>query len=366
MAGCHPFRALSRLADMRRALILLIAAGSLAASLTAQAQQTFRVLVTTDLGGDPDDIQSLYRLIHYSDILKVEGLVSSPGPGAENAASKITEWIKRVDVDHLRGRGHTALMREAELLACVRQGALKPGPPAKGRGTEGSRLIIARAHARDPEGRSRPLWVQAWGSMTDIAQALEDDPSIAPKIRIYSIGSANTRADPASRQYILEGLVSGKWPNLWWIESGTLPLRVYDTFKGVHQGGNQAGEWNSVEFVKRNIRGHGSAHGGEFQELSGDAFPLARYGGQTGILKEGDSPAMLFLLSPILGKVGNVNDPTQESWGGQFRHFDKRKYPNYYVDLDKPTEECWATVNKWRVAFLADWKARWDWYGAGH
>jgi hypothetical protein len=34
---------------------------------------TYRVLVSTDLGGDPDDIQSLYRLIHYSNVLRVEG-----------------------------------------------------------------------------------------------------------------------------------------------------------------------------------------------------------------------------------------------------------------------------------------------------
>lgn len=40
----------------------------------------YRVYVSTDLGGDPDDIQSLYRLIHYSDVLKVEGIGSCTGP----------------------------------------------------------------------------------------------------------------------------------------------------------------------------------------------------------------------------------------------------------------------------------------------
>ncbi len=208
---------------MKLAILLLSAA--------ALDAQTFRVLVTTDLGGDPDDIQSLFRLIHYSDVLKVEGLVSSPGPGAKNAASKITGWIKKVRVEQLRARGHKDLMSEAELLALVRQGALEPGVPAPGKSTEGSKLIIERAHARDP----RPLWVQAWGSMTDIAQALHDDPGIAPKIRIFSIGSANTRRDPEARDYVFNGIVSGKWPKLWWIESGTLPLQKYDTFRGVQE-----------------------------------------------------------------------------------------------------------------------------------
>jgi hypothetical protein len=316
------------------------------------------VLVSTDLGGDPDDIQSLYRLIHYSDILRVEGIVSSPGPGAKNSAEKIREWIKRVDVEYLRKRGHPELMTEASLLACVKQGAQTPGAPSKHRATEGSKLIIERAHAAPGL-----LWVQVWGSITDVAQALHDDPSIVPKIRIYSIGMANTRTDPASRDYVFAGLAS-KWPDLWWIENGTLPLRRYDTFKGVHQGGDQSGEWHNEEFVKRNIRGRGSDHNGEFAEVSGDAFPLASFGAQKGtILKEGDSPAMLYLLSPVLGGAGNVDDPTQESWGGQFRYFDKSKYPNFWVDLDLPTEECWRTVNRWRVAFLSDWKKRWAWYG---
>lgn len=337
---------------MRMAFLLCLSA--LAA--VAQPKQSYRVLVTTDLGGDPDDIQSLYRLIHYSDILKVEGIVSSPGPGARNAASKIAEWIKRVDVDQLRAGGHKGLMPEAQLLGMVRQGALKAGPPGPGKSTDGSRLIVERARERDP----RPLWVQAWGSMTDIAQALHDDPGIAQKIRIFSIGSANTRRDPKARDYVFSGIVSGKWRTLWWIESGTLPLQQYDTFRGVYQGGDQSGEWNNVEFVNRNIRGHGSTHDGLFKEPCGDAFPLAG-----GILKEGDSPAMLFLLSPVIGGVGDVDDPTRENWGGRYRHFDRAKYPNFSVDLDRTAEECRATVSKWRKAFLADWKARWDWYGTG-
>lgn len=343
---------------MRTFLVLL------AGCLAAYPADSFRVFVSTDLGGDPDDIQSLYRLAHYSDVLRVEGIVSSPGPGAKNSAAKIKEWLRRIDIEHIRRRGHPEPMTEAALLATVRQGAFKPGAPSPARVTEGSKYLIERAHAPDPEGKNRVLWVQAWGSLTGVAQALHDDPSIARKIRLYSIGSANTRADPDAREFILEGMRSGKWPDLWWLESGTYPFRKYDTFKGVHQGGDQSGEWHNEEYVKRNIRGRGGSHNGEFDQLSGDAFPLASYGEQHGtILKEGDSPAMLFLLSPALGGVGDVNDPTKESWGGQYRHFDRQRFPNYYVDLDLPAEECWKTVSKWRVAFLSDWKKRWQWYG---
>jgi hypothetical protein len=98
---------------MKRPLFLLLI--WLGAASAAQPI-TFRVLVSTDLGGDPDDIQSLYRLVHYSDILKVEGIVSTPGPGARHSAAKIRHWIKRIDPDHLGARA-PELLTEAALLA---------------------------------------------------------------------------------------------------------------------------------------------------------------------------------------------------------------------------------------------------------
>ena len=77
----------------------------------------------------------------------------------------------------------------------------------------------------------------------------------------------------------------------------------------MYQGGDQSGEWGNVAFIERNIRGHGSTHGGRFDDLCGDVFPGAT--GTRNALKEGDSPTMLYLLSPIFGGVGDVDDPTQ-------------------------------------------------------
>jgi hypothetical protein len=313
--------------------------------LAPAAPAKYRVLVSTDLGGDPDDIQSLYRLVHYSDVLRIEGIISTPGPGAKHSADLVRHWIRQVDIEKMRSNGHRELMSESELLSVVKQGASEAGAPTADRKTEGSDWILRQARADD----KRPLWVLAWGSATDVAQALHDDPSIAPKIRLYTIGANNTRRDPGARQYILEGLAN-KWPSLFWIENGDMPNGSRDTFRGVYSGGDQSGEWDWKEFVSRNIRPHGAP---------GEAFPLA--GPKRAGLKEGDSPSILYLLSPAVGGVGDPENPTLENWGGRFRHFDRSRYPNYYVDLEsKP--EAQGTVSKWRVQFLSDWKHRWTWY----
>ena len=319
-------------------------------------KSTYRVLVSTDLGGDPDDIQSLIHLLHYSDILKVEGILSTTGPGSTPKAGLIREWVQRVDLDFLRAEGFTGLLSETEVLSVVKQGATKAGAPRQDAGTEGSRWLVECANAPDPQGLNRPLWVLVWGSLTDVAQALYDDPGIAAKIRIYYIGSSNTMNDPESRDYVYEGL-RDRWPNLWWIENGILPRFSRDTFRGYYLGGDQTDEWGKAAFIEQVIRGQGTNHNNLFGEMLGDAFPVATW--PEGVLKEGDSPSFMYLLSPILGGVGNVNDPTVISWGGQFQRPYPQKYPNYYIDLDATADVCQSTISRWRVDFLSDWKQRW-------
>jgi hypothetical protein len=323
-----------------------------------------RVVIDTDLGGegkgktgaysDPDDIQSLVRAVHYSDALDIEGIISTHGPGLADP-DLIREWIRRTDVDHLRAQGYTDLMTEDELLAAVKTGTRDLGGPGEGRSTEGSRHIIARAHAGTADD---PLWILAWGSLATVSQALHDDPSIAPKIRLYSIGDYNTDVNLAARDFVRR--VLDDHPEMWWIENGVLPLRSRSTYRGVFDGGDQSGEWDPETFVERHIRDHGTTAQGEFSEKLGDVFPGGL--GEEEALKEGDSPSMLYLLSPRFGDVGDLDDPTQPSWGGRFRQADPQ-YPNYYIDLDCPTpEECAATINRHRVDFLSHWRDRWDRY----
>ncbi|MFD2200402.1 nucleoside hydrolase-like domain-containing protein [Shivajiella indica] len=321
------------------------------------------VLIDTDLGGDPDDIQSLFRLLHYSDILEIKGIVSTPCSQLESHPwdtipqdKLIKEWIQRIDMDHLRNKGFTELMGEYELLQLVKKGSQQPQAPSKLGKTEGSEYLSELAKQYRMEN---PLWILVWGSMTTLAQALHDHPSIGSNIRIYSIGSTNTEHDSLSRNFVYD-FMEKEYPELWWIENAILPKGKHETFRGVYQGGEQSGEWGNIAFVENNIRGKGTTRKGMFDEKSGDAFPVATW--PKGTLKEGDSPSILYLISPLIGGVGDIHDPTQESWGGQFRKAYPEKFPNYYVDLDASPEECQATINKWRLDFMADWKKRWERY----
>ena len=113
---------------------------------------SYRVLVSTDLGGDPDDIQSLYRLVHYSDVLRVEGIVSSPGPGARPSAALIREWISKIDVERMRTNGHRELMPEAQLLPVVKQGS-----PTRGRRRRSGQPRVRPVVVNDPVVLNCPL-----------------------------------------------------------------------------------------------------------------------------------------------------------------------------------------------------------------
>jgi len=301
------------------------------AKISDSATHQFDVIIDTDLGGDPDDIQSLYRAIQFSDVINIKGIISTPNtqytlhPWDTNThIDLVNHWIKRVDVDYLRSKGYRELQKEKDLLGVVKEGVQKPGLPSTGKNTDGSNWIIKQARKYSPED---PLWILVWGSMTTTAQALFNAPEIAPNIRIYYIGSTNTEHDTASRNYVYRFMQS-TYNNLWWIENGVMPKWSHETFRGVYQSGNREGEWSDTVFINKHIRNHGSTHNGLFAEKCGDAFPSSNR--VTTKLKEGDSPSLLFLVSPSIGGVGDVDDPTKESWGGQFRRADSLKYPNYY------------------------------------
>lgn len=284
--------------------------------------------MSTDIGGsDPDDFQSMVHFLVYADLFDVEGLISSPPK--QGRATHIHKTVDAYERDYPNlVQWSTAYPSPGQLRAVVKQGAIDPAPEQGfSQPTEGSRWIAARAGAGD----ARPLYVLVWGSITDVAQAVHDDPAIKRNLRVYSIGSWNTSNDRAARDYLFREHI-----DLWWIESDT-------TFRGMYVGGNQEGEWGNKSFLETHVRGHGAL--GDFLVT------------KLGAIKMGDSPSVLYLLS------GDPNDPAAPHWGGSFVKTDHG--PNYWTDsqdaaLQEGKYPGAKTVNAWRERFLTDWRDRMD------
>ena len=306
--------------------VLIIALGA-----TPSVAEKPRVIVSTDIGGgDPDDHQSMVHYLVYADRFDTEGLVSSPPQ--KGRVADILDCLHAYEHDYPNLRTWSPDYPAPETLRqVVRQGAIdsqKTRTPS-GKLSEGAKLIVDRARADDP----RPLWILVWGSLTDVAQAVHSDPSIKGRIRIYSIGSWNTRNGQRERDYLFDA-----HSDLWWIESDT-------TFRGMYMGGNQEDDLGNRSFPQEHVAGHGHL-GALFMKKKPN-------------IKMGDSPSVLYLLH------GNPESPESPHWGGAFVRPDPKTRPTYWHD--NPDQSLVAnakpgakTVNKWRADYLRDWQARMD------
>jgi hypothetical protein len=295
----------------------------------ALAGERYRILISSDIGGsDEDDMQSLVHLLVYADLFDIEGLVSSP-PG-KGRVEHIHDLIDTYEKDYPKLRARSARFPTPDFLRGVtKQGATRGWKEGGAGSTEGSDWIIQQAKTDDP----RPLYVLVWGAITDVAQAIKDDPSIKDRIRVYCIASWNRRSDPPPFDYLNEN-----HPDMWMIVSE-------GTFRGWYRGGRQDEDLGNQSFVDQHVKGHGSL---------GDYFaPLKR-----GSIKMGDTPSVAYLLR------GKPDDPTAPSWGGSYKLHPDGRRKTWWVDLDRRDfdgKDPQETVSRYREQYLRDWQQRMDW-----
>lgn len=295
----------------------------------ALAGNRYRIVISSDIGGsDEDDIQSMIHFLLYADLFDTEGIIASPPHGGRK--EDILDVIKLYERDFAKLKTHSdAYPRPDSLRSIAKQGATDPAAE-KGFGlpTEGSQWLIHCAKQPDP----RPLYVLVWGAVTDVAQALHDDPSIKQKIRVHFIASWNQRQDPRAFAYIDQN-----HPDCWFIHNDT-------SFRGWYVGGRQDEDLGNRSFVSKHARGHG-ALGERFAGLKG------------GSIKMGDTPTVAFLLR------GTPDDPRAESWGGSFVKKEGRHrwwIDNPHSALAHAGRAGAKTVNKWREQYLRDFQRRFD------
>jgi hypothetical protein len=358
------------------AIILMIL---LCLFLNAQFNQKNRVIILTDVENEPDDSESLVRLLLYSNVLDIKGLIATTSVHMKNGVhpetiQKAIRAYGKVQANLLR---HESGFPDAVMLSqLVKKGRPEYGMAGVGDGqdSEGSDRIIQILDENDP----RPLWICVWGGPNTLAQALykirktrteAEAAKLIRKLRVYTISDQDD---------------SGNWmrknfPDLFYIVSpGGYGTSTWTGINSAVPGFNN--ESISNRWLAYNIQqGHGPL---------GAVYPDVAYG------MEGDTPTFLFLIP------NGLNSPEHPDWGGWGGRYELYK-PEYStldtggftggVPVEPETRAIWtnaadrfvpyiyndfgraikrdtvvfntnkATIFRWRDDFQNDFAARMDW-----
>ena len=166
-------------------------------TLCSQPIQNHRVVILTDIEADPDDTQSMVRLLLYSNVIDIKGLIATTSVWKKTSVSpesinKIIRAYGKVQPNLIQ---HEAGFPAAEdLLVLVKEGLPNYGMSGVGYGkdSQGSNWILKVLEEKD----ERPLWISVWGGVNTLAQALynikttktePDAKKLIAKLRVYTI-----------------------------------------------------------------------------------------------------------------------------------------------------------------------------------
>ncbi len=260
-----------------------------------------RLVVLTDIEADPDDSQSLVRLLTYANQFDMEGIIATTSIHqkkriAPETIHQIIDAYGKVQPNLLK---HEPGYPTAQALKTrIKKGLAVYGMGGVGEGhdSEGSEWLINLLDKPD----ARPLWVSVWGGPNTLAQALwkikqtrkpEQAEKLYQKLRVYTISDQDD---------------SGPWirktfPNVFFICS---PGYGYAnaTWRGINttEPGTHP-EFVSADWLAKHIQqGHGPM---------GAQYPDVAYG------MEGDTPAFLGLIP---NGLNTPEHPDYGGWGGRY------------------------------------------------
>lgn len=314
-----------------------------------------RLLVLTDIGGDPDDQQSMVRLMTHANEFEIEGLISSASGTPGELKKEIVQPDLIREIVRAYGQVLPNLRRHApgypaaeELLARIKSG--NPGRGwnhvGEGHDTEGSRWIVQAADRADP----RPLNITIWGGQTDFAQALwrvradRGDGGyreFARRLRVYDIGDQDRIVERLWKEF----------PGLFYVLGQAPPGKDKReaVYRGMYLGGDES--LTSRQWIDTHVR---QEHG-----PLGALYPPKTWTAPNphAALKEGDTPSWFFFLANGLGDPAH---PEWGGWGGRFRRGTDGVYRDAW-DKVGDAEDARAAVWRWRAAYQNQFQARMDW-----
>lgn len=361
-------------------ILLLVLLGSFFScpEIYGQYDSKQRVIILTDIEADPDDTQSLVRLLLYANQIDIKGLVATTSCWHRDVVNP--ESIQRI----LRAYGEIqpnlllhekGFPDELELLRMVKSGLPKYGMKGVGQGmdSEGSNWILEQLEDDD----ERPLWISVWGGVNTLAQTLytikntkskNEAIRLISKLRVYTISDQDD-----------SGIwIRNNFPDVFYIVSpgDDYGSATWTGINSVIKGLNNSSISNS--WIAENIQqNHGPL---------GAAYPDVSWG------VEGDTPAFLNLIPNGL----NFPDhPEWGGWGGRYESyipdFSKTKEGGSIVEIAPETRPIWTnaidtyipyhaseygrsvrkdtsiftgykeTLFRWRDDFQNDFAARMDW-----
>lgn len=281
-----------------------------------------RLVVLTDISPDnvePDDMESMIRLLVHADLYEIEALIHSTGwsvggDAGDTGLNLIRETIDLYEKDlpnlmkrsNQQGHLHDAerqeigywpspdYLRERTLLGSKNRGQQFIGAANH---SDGSNLLIKLADEDD----DRPVWVTVWGGGNTLAQACwqvqqertpEHLKAFLNKLRVYTITDQDGAQKPGNVIH---------WPqssHQWMRKEYEKDLLfIWDESAWLHQNAAGKSRWNDYQ---THIQGHGHL---------GSRYPKYKYG------VEGDTPAFLHLMP---NGLNNPDIPNHVGWGGYF------------------------------------------------
>ena len=305
---------------IRKFVLVLMALIGVNALQAAENDLKPRLVVCTDIAPadvEPDDMESMVRLMAYADMFEIEALITSVGWNCDPYPAEWAEYLQRVieayrkDVPKLMRRsGQQEFMPLEEenkqqyigywpsadyVKSRAVMGSIHGGIKAIGADNDspGSELLIRLADEDD----TRPIYVAAWGGANTLAQAIwrvkqsrssEELKRFVRKFRIYTITDQDM-------QYSMR--MNRSYSSHMWLRKEFADDLQFVWDEGTWQEQCELGKRHWQQH-KDNIQGRG-ALGGE--------YPTYKWG------VEGDTPSFLYVMP---NGLNNPEDPHQCGWAG--------------------------------------------------
>ncbi|KAK9452531.1 hypothetical protein V1511DRAFT_190046 [Dipodascopsis uninucleata] len=319
---------------------------------------TPNIYVLTDISNEPDDAQSLTRLLLYSNEVKIHGIsaVTSVWLNDTTRPDLIHDIINAYSVVHDTLLVHSPNFPKPEYLhAIVTSGSSSYGTTVLDE--QPSEAVYHLISAIDALPKDETMWVQCWGGSATLAHALHvvrstrsetELEEFLSKIRVYAISDQdNTGA-----------WIRTNFPQLFYIVSlhawNQYGLATWSGISGeTHYKFDKGGPDSSLvsdEWLKKNI---------QIGRFGSVAYP------NTMFIMEGDTPAFLYVIP---NGLGYPESPEWGSWGGRYMAIEQSGLSRIFTDtadlvfvngVEYKSNQ--ATIWRWRRAFQLDFAARMQW-----